>query len=114
MHVGAGPGNCPATLCKVALAILEATWDLCDLAGLAFCLRRRLETLDFLETASRHEQTPSWISAGYIPGVAACHEPRTLLVGRRGLGGLYDELDVAHVHCGGRRRGWEEEERDDG
>ena len=120
MHVGAGPGNCAATLCKVALTILEATWDLCDLAGLAFCLRRGLETLDFLETTARCEPTLWGISGRHIPGVTARHKPRPFLVRRCSLGGLYDELDVAHVHGGvvadggtrrrsGARRGWMEE-----
>lgn len=50
LGVGTGPRDGPAPLCKVALAILEATGDLGSLARLAFALWGRLETLYFLET----------------------------------------------------------------
>lgn len=51
MNIGTGSRNRTASLCKIALAILESTGDLGDLASITFRLGRGLKTLDFLQSA---------------------------------------------------------------
>jgi hypothetical protein len=50
VHTRIGTCDSSASLSKISFSIPESTGDFSSFAGFTFCFRRRLQTLDLLET----------------------------------------------------------------